>query len=72
MNNMKRGDIVKEKKTGKVGMIVYKKNNSEIGVNFCHYHILACTGLYKDEVLKEKVFAMGSDDLYSKEELEKI
>ncbi len=36
---MKIGTVVEELKTGRIGMVIWRKNNLEIGVSFGHYHL---------------------------------
>ncbi|MEP2668877.1 MAG: hypothetical protein ABJH04_07775 [Cyclobacteriaceae bacterium] len=64
---MKKGDIVREVKSGKIGMIVWKKNNNEIGVNFTHFQLLKSTN---QDCSLNKLTMLGADDLYCKNELE--
>ncbi len=66
---MKIGDIVKTEK-GKIGMIVYRKGNGDIGVNMGHYHL----SLYQKPELTPKERAkylkgFGIDEMFEKSEL---
>jgi len=67
---MKKGSVVKHIKSGMVGMIVWKKNNQEIGVNFGHYHILKNLRKVPPHQMLESLNGLGADDLFSKDELE--
>ena len=62
---MKIGDIVRDGK--KEGMIIYRKSNQNIGVNFGHYSLL------KDKIPPSKIVkvlrACGCDKIYEKHQL---
>lgn len=66
---MKKGDIVKIKKTGRIGMITWKRNNQEIGVNVGHYQIIKAT---RGTCSLSNLAGLGFDALFSKEELEAV
>lgn len=67
---MRNGSVVKHIKTGREGMIVWKKNNQEIGVNFGHYKILRDVHKVPIHRMLGKLKGLGVDDMFSKEDLE--
>lgn len=68
---MRNGDIVRHKGSGKIGMITWRKNNQQIGVNFGHYPIVKATNPdYTEQELIDHVRKLGADDEFSKEEIE--
>ena len=67
---MKIGDIVFKNKNKREGMIVWKKNNENIGVSFEHYHL----SLFQKPTLSNKDRAeylrhFGCDEIFEKSEL---
>lgn len=66
---MKKGDVVRIKKSGQVGMITWKKNNQEIGVDVGHYHIVKAT---KGTCKLENLVGLGCDVVLTKDELEVV
>jgi len=76
---VKRGYIIKIKASNrrfsnKVGMVTWKKNNDEIGINFSHYHIIV-NSIGKDKTPTEQrdwIFKMGVDEIFSLSEIESV
>ncbi len=66
---IKNGFIVKVT-DGRVDMVVWKRSNDDIGINFGHYWIIINN--YKDRTpteQKEMIMAMGVDEVFDKGEI---
>lgn len=68
--NMRKGSVVIHTRTKREGMVVWKKNNQEIGVNFGHYQMLKNVHKVPLHRMLERLNGLGLDDIFSKEELE--
>ncbi len=67
---MKIGDVVTDKK-GRVGMIVYRKGNFDIGVNFKAYHLSLLQKPELSNLDRSKYLRhFGVDQMFTKSELE--
>lgn len=67
---IKKGYIVKMK-DGRIGMVVWRKSNDDIGINFGHYHIITNT-IGKDNTPTEQrdwIMKMGVDGTFDKTEI---
>jgi len=69
---IKIGYIVKVK--NREGMVTYKKDNDNIGINFYNYHqIMQFIGKDKTEIEKRDwIILMGVDEVFCKEEITEI
>lgn len=54
------------------GMVVYKKHNNRIGINFGHYNLIRQRTDLTNEGKRKLIVSLGSDDIFSKEEITKI
>lgn len=55
----------------RIGMVTYKKDNSNIGINFSHLS-MALSETQDFNKVKEKLYALGADDVFEKSEIEKV
>ncbi len=70
---IKNGYVVKMK-DGRIGMVTWKKDNNNIGINFVNYHqITKFMGI--DRTIKEQrdwIMKLGADDVFTKYEIIEI
>ena len=66
------GNIV-ELNNGKIGMVTWKKNNDEIGINISNYFLMLTTAKDKSkEEFRDTLISLGADDVFSKSEIKRI
>lgn len=67
---IKNGYIVKVK-DGRIGMVIFKRNNSDIGINFNHYHqIISFLGKDLSPIeQRDWIMKMGVDELFEKDNI---
>jgi hypothetical protein len=68
---LKNGYVVKTDK-GKIGMIVWRRDNDNIGINFGHYHIFVNVHKKEGQDLIDSVRMMGAEDVFCKHQIVEI